>query len=76
MSEAMRTIGEFVERQGETWRTGEGAEVMDAYESLTSIHELLVTAYHALRSYQYGNESSELAKEVANEIQRKLNLEW
>ncbi len=33
---------------------------------------LLTAAYHALRSYQYANQSVELAESVANEIEKHL----
>lgn len=35
--------------------------------------ELLIAANHALRSYQYGNASPDLAEEVADKIDEYLN---
>jgi hypothetical protein len=32
--ELLRALGKYALRKGETWRTGEGAEIMDAYEAL------------------------------------------
>lgn len=34
--------------------------------------KLLIAAYHALRSYEHGNSSEELAAEIADEIGRFL----
>lgn len=36
------------------------------------LRQLLVTCEHALRSYQYGNGSTELAEEIANKVQEAL----
>jgi hypothetical protein len=40
--------------------------------SNSSLIELLHAAYHALRSYEYGNGSPELAKAAADRIERAL----
>lgn len=39
---------------------------------MTEEQVLLRTASQALRSYQYGNDSSDLAKEIADEIEKYL----
>ncbi len=37
--------------------------------------KLLLAAYHALRSYQYGNSATELAEGIADKIQEFLESE-
>lgn len=34
--------------------------------------KLLTASYHALRSYQYGNSSPDLARELADELEKYL----
>jgi len=41
----------------------------------TKTEKLLTAAYHALRSYQYGNASTELAEGIADKIQEFLEAE-
>ena len=41
----------------------------------TREYDLLFAAYHALRSYQFGNDSTDLAKEIADEIDVYLKTE-
>ncbi len=39
---------------------------------MTTERDLLIAAMHALRSYQFGNASTELAKDVAGQIESRL----
>jgi hypothetical protein len=39
---------------------------------MTALVTPLVGAFHALRSYQYGNTATDLAKEIADEIEKVL----
>jgi hypothetical protein len=41
---------------------------MRIMEGMKTSSQLLLAASHALRSYQYGNSATELAKEVADEV--------
>jgi hypothetical protein len=43
-------------------------------EDLRRAKVLLVAAFHGLRSYEFGNDSPFLAREVADEIQFQLDL--
>jgi hypothetical protein len=46
---------------------------LDAWAAyIESKNTLLLSALHALRSYQYGNSSPELAEEVADKIEKEL----
>jgi hypothetical protein len=49
------------------WSTHDLAEIAARHR------RLLVAALHALRSYQYENASTELAEEMAEELERVLN---
>lgn len=44
-------------------------------EKQKELLKLLRAAYNALRSYQYGNKSTELAEEVADEIEEAIDME-
>ena len=45
---------------------------MDERDEIVALRKLLGAAGHALRSYQYGNASPDLAEEIANQIERAL----
>lgn len=49
-------------------------EPVKVEEKDLNIQRLLTAAYHALRSYQYRNQSSELAEEVADQIEKVIDL--
>lgn len=48
---------------------------MAGTEVITIDRALLEGAYHALRSYQFGNASPNLAEEMADELERILDEE-
>ena len=46
---------------------------LDAWAAyIESKDTLLLTALHALRSYQYGNSSPDLAEEITNKLEKEL----
>lgn len=45
-------------------------DIVNAPES--EFHTLLTAASHALRSYQYGNSATDLAKEMADRIDKEI----
>jgi len=45
----------------------------DNIDRIESLREALDTANHALKSYQYGNSSTDLAEEVSAKIEQALN---
>jgi hypothetical protein len=60
------------EKGGKAKTDGWKVLALDRSELIAKQKVLLESAYHALRSYQYGNGSTELAKSVADAIKEKF----
>jgi hypothetical protein len=64
------TLAEWL-RSAEDWNLPD-ASAGAAPSSVSALREAATAAFHALRSYQYGNAATELAKQAADNLEAAL----